>query len=111
MKERHKEAGSSLLFFSPPLFPPFLSLSPSVSLMSVLSIGSQCESVAITHTHTHTHTHTLHYTVLRTPCYIFSHSLTLRALVLVQEEVDGASKGTEIVGIHYVVTKKNIYPR
>lgn len=49
-----KEAGSSSLLFSPPLFSPSLSsLPPSLfSLMSVLSIGSQCESMVVIYTHT-----------------------------------------------------------
>lgn len=48
--ERQKEAGSSPLLFTSPRVPP-LRL-PLFSIMSVLSVGSQCESVAIIYTHT-----------------------------------------------------------
>lgn len=48
--EGQKEAGSSPLLFTSPRIPP-LRL-PLFSIMSVLSVGSQCESVAIIYTHT-----------------------------------------------------------
>lgn len=52
-----KEAGSSSLLSSSPLSPSLLCVSPLFSLMSVLSIGSQCESVALIYTVTLYYTH------------------------------------------------------
>lgn len=71
------------------------------SLMSVLSIGSQCESMAIIYTHSFT----LYYAHIAIASLILWPSVCLYHW-LVQEEADGAFKGTDIVGIHYVVTKK-----
>lgn len=60
----------SLLFSTSLPIIPFLSL----PLMSVLSISSQCELVAIIYTH-------CSYIILRTYCYILYHSVTLCVLV------------------------------
>lgn len=97
--EGQMEAGSSPLLFTSPRIPP-LRL-PLFSIMSVLSVGSQCESVAIIYTHTVT----LYCT------HVAISSLILCAVCLchrlVQEKAAGALEGTEIVGIHYVVTEKS----
>lgn len=82
-----KEAGSSSLLFSPPLFPPSLSsLPPSLfSLMSVLSIGSQCESMVVIYTHTVA----LYYAHVAISSLILWPSVCL-CRWLVQEEAGGA---------------------
>lgn len=89
----------SLLFSTSLPIIPFLSL----PLMSVLSISSQCELVAIIYTH-------CSYIILRTHTAISSIILWPSVCSyhwLVPDEAGGAFKGTGIVGIHYVVAKKS----
>lgn len=81
-----------------PILPFFLSL---FSLMSVLSIGSKRELVAIIYTHTVT----LYYAHIAIAPLILWPSVCLYHWLV--EKAGAAFKGTEIVGIHYVVTKKS----
>lgn len=103
-QERKKEAGSSLLLFSPPLFPSFLSLSLSFFSSNVCSVHWQSNRwLSYTHIHYITHTWLYLLSFCDPPCACVADRFGRRA--------GGAFKGTEIVGIHYVVTKKKFYLR